>query len=901
MAQYDLDLRDYWRILRRRRGIVIFVPLLFGLFSFVLALLQAPKPLYQATAVVQVERAISPTGLLQELITFSPVGNVETQAALIKGFPVMSRAAKKLRLIPQEATPEQIQRSPAHLNVIQDLQGWVEVKVVEGTSLIEIRATSPDPKEAARIANSLAEAFQEDNIAIRNRQVREARQFIEKQLEEVGVRLQESEEKLRAFQEANKILLLPEETRAVLSRLAALEVDHTGVRRAIGETEAQLRLLEEGRAADRPTGLFADAADPALAKLYTSLFDLMFERENLLLTLLPAHPQVKQVDAQIAAVRQSLREALASRLQTLRRRADELQKTIARLKEEQAAIPETALEMARMEREVKVNERIFSLLNERHQEALIKEKEQVAEVSLVRPAMVPSEPINPPQAVPKAAMGLIIGLVMGVVLAFVVEALDTSIGAIDEVESLFETSVLGVIPYLDIKAELAEVKGEAVTLDEGTVETYTFLVSLFLPKSRVVEAFRALRTNLLFTGLEQDLKTFMVTSSTQMEGKTTVAINLAIALAQLGKRTILVEADLRNPFIHHAFGIPKEPGLTDVVIGSASLDEAIRSFPDLILGKAGIEGLIGQPGIDNLFLLPSGHPPPNPAEFLSSQRVADFLAEVRRHYDYVVIDCAPVLPVADPAILGSHVDGTLLVVQVGRVARAALRRAKALLEAAKARVLGVCLTGVRAEVSPDYAEMAYYRYRYGARERKPAPSPGWLGLLKGDLKGKLKLLALLFLLLLVLAIGIWAWRLGRLKLPFFSVEQAPPVPWVHPVPSVAAVDPVLKPPALEPQEPRESQEPKAFAVQLHAFRNKEKAHQVVARYRRRGLPAFEAEASVPGRGRWWRVFAGEFKTREEAEAFGQELIRRGEVRAFRVVHPLPHLPPWRGREGWGEP
>lgn len=895
MAQYDLNLRDSLRILRRRKGIVILVPLLFGLFSFIMALLQAPTPLYQATAVVRVERTISPTGLLQELITFSPVGNVETQAALIKGFPVMSLAAKKLGLLPQEATPEEIQASPAFLNVIQDLQGKIEVKVVEGTSLIEISTTSPNPTEAARIANSLAEAFQEDNIATRNRQVREARQFIEKQLEEMEGRLKASEEKLRAFQEASKIFLLPEETRAVLNQLAALEVDSAGVKRAIGETEAQLRLLEKGKAFDRPTGLFADAADPALAKLYTSLSDLLLERENLLLTLLPTHPQVKQVDEKIANLRQSLREALTSRLQALKRRADELQKTITHLKSKQATMPEAALEMARMEREVKVNERIFSLLNEKHQEALIKEKEQVGEVSLVRPAVVPSRPINPPQVMPKAAVGLVIGLVMGVVLAFVVEALDTSIGAIEEVEQLLETSVLGVIPHFDIKAELAEEKGEAVALEKETEETYAFLVSLFLPKSPVVEAFRALRTNLLFSGLEQDLKTIMVTSSTQMEGKTTVAINLAIALAQLGKRTLLVEADLRNPFLHHPFGTPKEPGLIEVVIGSARLDEAIRSFPDLLLGKVGVEELIRQPWIDNLFLLPSGHPPPNPTEFLSAQAVVNFLAEIRQRYDFIILDCAPILPVADPAILGSRVDGVLLVIKVGQVARAALRRAKAVLEAARARLLGVCLTGVRAEVSPDYAEMAYYRYRYGIRERRPTPSPGWLGVLKGHLKGNLKRLILLFLLLLALAAGIWAWRLGRLKLPFLKAEEhgsrgaevqgsggeymispvlpSPSAP-LHkgppgsPAPLAALTDPVPTVP---------------YTVQVHAFRRQTTAHQVVARYRKRDLPAFTAEAIVPGKGRWWRVFIGEFQTKEEAEAFGEELIQQGEVREFRVV------------------
>jgi uncharacterized protein involved in exopolysaccharide biosynthesis/Mrp family chromosome partitioning ATPase len=740
MAQYDINLREYFRIIRRRRGIVILVPLLFAFSAFALAFLQAPKSLYQATAVVRVERALSMAGFLQEVLTFNPESTLETQAALIKGFPVMSLTAKNLGLIPQGATLAEIRASAAYLKAIHDLEEQVEVQRVEDTSLIEINATSDNPKEAARIGNSTAKAFQDDNLATRSRHVREARKFIEAQLQEVGSGLRQSEERLGAFQETSEIILLPEETKAVLDRLVALEADFTKTKHSIAETVAQLKILEEGKTLSRPTSPTSDTPDPVLSKLYISLSDLKLRRDDLLLTLHPAHPEVKQVDAEIANVRQSLRGTLGSRLKALTRQSTEIRKSIARLKQEQATLPETALEMARKERDVEINSRIFSLLKERYQEALIKEKEQVAEVSLVKPATIPTEPINPPAAVPKAGVGLVIGLIMGGVLAFVVETMDTSIGAIDDVESLLETSVLGVIPDLDVEAELAQEKGESVSLDQETKEKYTMLLSLFLPKARIVEAFRALRTNLFFSGLERDLKTLMITSSTQMEGKTTVAINLAIGLAQLGKRTLLVEADLRNPFLHHAFGIPKEPGVAEVVIGSVQLDEAVRSFPDLILGRAGIEGLIDRPGIDNLYLIPSGDQPANPTEFLSAQGMADFIAEVRQRYDYVVFDAAPILPVADSSILGAHVDGTLMTVRVGRVARAALRRAKALLEGARAQVLGVCLTGVRAEVSPDYAEMAYYRYRYGPRKQTPTPSVGIWGFLGGEFKKKLKLL-----------------------------------------------------------------------------------------------------------------------------------------------------------------
>ncbi len=566
MAQYDINLRDYLRILRRRKGIIILVPLIFAVSSFGFALLQAPRPLYRTTAVVRFERAVNITGLLQELVTYSPVGNVETQAALIKSFPVTSLAARKLALIPAGTTREQIQASPAHMREIARIQDLVTVKQGEGTSLLEISVTSNDAQEAPRVANSVAEAFQEDNFATRSRQVREAKEFIERQLEEVGTRLHDSELELKNFKQSNRILLFPDETRESIRRLAALESESTDIRAASAEAEEQLRALGAGQTLARPSGLSSDGNDP-LSKLYASLSELLLQRETLLVILLPGHPQVKQIDSQIANVRRSIRDSLTARLQALRARADEVQRNIARLRQQQAGIPEAEIQLARMERDVKVSERLFSVLKEKYQEVLIREKEQVSEISLVRPAMLSLAPINPPQALPKAAAGLVIGAVLGLVLAFVVEALDTSIGAIEDVESFLESPVLGVIPHIDVQAELSE-EEQLVALDKETEQKYAFLISLFLPNSRAVEATRGLRTNLLFSGLEQELKTIMVTSATPMEGKTTIAINLAIVLAQLGKRTLLVEADLRNPFLHHAFGIAKEPGLHDVVLRS---------------------------------------------------------------------------------------------------------------------------------------------------------------------------------------------------------------------------------------------------------------------------------------------------------------------------------------------
>ena len=731
MAQYEINLRDYWRIIRRRKTVVIAVPLAFAAFSALLAELQRPHPVFQAVASVRVEKSSTLTGLLVETITFSSGDNLATQAALIRSFPVMERTAKKLGRIPPDLTSREIRSAPRTLQAITDLQGRVKAEQEGNTNLINITASAPEAEQAARTANAVAEAFREENIATRTKQVREARLFIEGQLGEVGARLRDWEEELKTLKERRRFVSLPEGTSAALNQLVALQL----------------------------------------------------EREALLVDLLPAHPQV---------------QALGTRIEGVRRV----------LEQHQRELPETALQFARLQREVKVHEDLYALLKGQHQEALIREREQVEEVSIVRPAIPPAQPSNVPQTAAKTLVGLVVGLTLGLVLAFVVESLDTSIGTIEDVEAYLQVPVLGLIPNIDVTKEIRELEGmDPRSLDEGVVERYAFLITLLLPKSTIAEAYRSLRTNLEFLRLEKDLKTIVVTSASLAEGKTTTAINLAISMAQMGRKILLIEADLRKPYLHHAFGIPKDPGLTEVIIGTYQWTDVIRTATDLMLGKLGLEKVATAPGIDNLHILTSGTPPPNPAEFLNSQKMTDLIRAFREAYDVVIFDCSPILPVTDAVILGAKTDGCLIIYRVGKVARSALRRVKTLLENVRARVLGVVLTGLRSEVTPDYQDLEYYRYSYrdepGRRAEAPRrlldrvkPLKGWLETL-GQALGKMKRTLLLVVLGVLLAAAFLAWREGLLFAPEAPTRPAERLQerLRRPAPPEPPAPPVERPPA----------------------------------------------------------------------------------------------------------
>jgi succinoglycan biosynthesis transport protein ExoP len=762
MAQYDLNLRDYWRVLRRRKGVVLFVTLAFGALAYLFAQIQKPDPIYQATAVVKFERSTTLVGLLVETISLSSGDNLATQAALVRSFPVLERAAKAIRMIPPETGEEAIKRSSSYLKLLSDLREQVKATPEENTTLIDIAVTAPDPRQAAHIANAVAQAYQEENRLARNRQVREARRFIEEQLAEVGGRLKASEEAITALREQRGVVSPPEETSASLARLNTLETDFEHVRLAQQETVSQIQALQEPRVAsgEGPPRIFTDAGDPSIAKLNGALLDLIIERDNLLLTLTPEHPQVRDISARITNVRANLLRELRLKEQALVVRADQLQRQITQLRQGQRIIPELAQQYTQLRREITISENLLMTLRTKLQEVQIKEKEQVEEVSLVRPATEPSAPTNTQQTSGKAVVGLLIGLTIGLVLAFVLESLDTSIGTIQDVETYLGSSVMGLIPNIDLSRDTSLAPADEAR-DSPLRRMRPFLLSLLSPKSTIAEAYRSLRTNVDFLATEQSLKTLVATSASIMEGKTTTAINLAITMAQIGKRVLLVEADLRRPFVHHAFGIPQDPGLADAIAGNSDWRECTRSMKDLMQGPLGSDPLSAVPNIDKLFIMTSGAPPAHPAEFLNSARMTALIATLRQEFDLVIFDCSPVLPVTDAAILAPKTDGVIIVYRAGRTPRSALRRAKSVLEHVRGKVLGVVLTGVRAEYSPDYEELEYYRYTYASDsgERSRGRRQSRRASIFGGRRHGVNLARTLLLLLFLagVAAGTWAW------------------------------------------------------------------------------------------------------------------------------------------------
>jgi succinoglycan biosynthesis transport protein ExoP len=726
MAKYDINIRDYLRIIRKRRTIVITAVVFCTVSSYLFALFASPEPRYQATSAVKVERVTDLTTLLYGRVSWTLWNNVTTQAVVITSFPIIERTAKEMGLIPEKTSLAEIRNTEKYLRIITSLQSRVQTEREAETNIINITASAKTPKEAALIANTVAKIYQQANVEERNQKVRETREFIEKQLKVVEASLQEAEQNLRTFEETTNLVAIDAQTATILNRLSSLETEVAQVQQKQGVVQRLLKALQEIRQGNHfaAKAFYIEDPPPELAKLIAKLRDLSLRHKILLNDYTQEHPIVEETNAELRDVLSEMDDELKSMLATLHERLRDLETRLATVRAETKSIPESSLILARLRREVDVNADLLTQLKSKYQEVMIQESGLIEEVKIIKPALESGQPVNMPSTLMNTVTGGIIGLVIGLVLALIVETMDTSLGTIEDVEEVLGVPVLGVIPAVD-EFSTTEKGQDGVKLKNRPLVTH------FAPRSPVSEAYRSLRTNLQFLWKDREAKVFLVTSSSLQEGKTYNVANLSLSLAQAGEKVLLIDADLRRPAAHNTFGLQRQPGLTDYIVGisgvkppgedefelemgslpefrssDGSWKEVTNTVVDVMLGDFGFDDILRTPGMDNLHIINAGQGLLNPAEILRSPRFKEFLQEVRDHYDVIIVDTPPVLPVADAFEVAPEVDGVILVYEVGRIGRGILNRAKVQLENVNSNVLGVILNNVKPDVAPDF-----YRYR----------------------------------------------------------------------------------------------------------------------------------------------------------------------------------------------
>lgn len=712
MAQYDVTLRDYWRIIRKRKLYILFATVMLGLTSFATAFYSKPTPKYRAEAKVQYERAQT----AEEAYTFALSGSddLETQQAVIRSYEVVERIAHEMEMIDTvRATEEQ------RINAINALRGQIVTSVEGLTNIITISITDVNRFRARDLANTVAEEYKDYNFQVRNAKLLNARNFIYGQRERVMAKLDSAQTALKQFQEETQIVSISTATNQVLGDLRRARERHESLsilHSSLNKLLSAGNQVQEGDLTSFPPEEGGNRFIERLNKLQ----NLNQQRNQLLVTKTEIHPEIVNIDNLKRITMAEMQDALRARREVIEKRLEIQSIEVDTLEHRFKQLPTLGIELERLYRNVDIQGNLLEEIEEQYQQSLIDESEEVNEVTILQPALLPRNPINPstPRAI--AGVGALLGLIIGVVAAFIAETLDTSIGTIEDVEEYLEVPVVGIIPQMDIESMQEAMESRTGgPVDIELVERRLRLSTHFEPQSTLAESYRALRTNIQFANLEKGAKVISITSSSHQEGKSTTSANLAVTLAQAGNRVLLVDGDLRRPTVNRIFGLEREPGITDVILGNYTWREVVRTVTDIMVGGLGMDDIMMTAGMDNLNIITCGVLPPNPAEITDSRRMTEFLQEAKEAYDVVIVDAPPVLQATDATVLGTKVDGVLLVYKIGNISRSALRRAKLQLDNVGVATLGVVINGLRADVSEDFKDLRYYSYyTYGTNSEE---------------------------------------------------------------------------------------------------------------------------------------------------------------------------------------
>lgn len=553
-----------------------------------------------------------------------------------------------------------------------------------------------DPELVRAVPDAVAGQFIAARRAEQKREAVSTVEFLEEQLDTLSGQLLSAENALRVFREERNVVNLEAEASAQVERLAdmqaqrdMLEAERVGLARLLAEVEGADREAGEPSPYRRLMFFPSLLRNQAAAELLGILADLDNQRSELLRTRTLQDQDVQTLTTRIEELEEQLHSIATTYLQGITNQVNSLDGTLARFEAELGQIPEKELRLARLRREAEVLGEIYTMLQTRLKEAQIAAAVEDGSVRVVDPAVDPLKPIRPngPLSMALAAM---LGLMLGVGAVVGREYMDTAVHTREEVQQATGLNVLGVIPTMTL--ETAQANGgrwpwrSRRQQQEARLEPR--LMATRDPRSPVSEAYRSLRTNITFSRPDETPKTLVFTSSMPGDGKSTTAMNLAITLAQQGLKLLLVDTDMRRGELNTAFGEPREPGLSELLLGRVEAGEAVRRI-DLEQGAT-------------LDFLATGTLPPNPAELLGSAKMRSVLEGMEERYDSIILDAPPLNVVTDAAVLGTNADGVLLVVRAGISDRDSIDYAIDQLEHVRAPLLGVVLNDV------DYRRQSYY-------------------------------------------------------------------------------------------------------------------------------------------------------------------------------------------------
>jgi succinoglycan biosynthesis transport protein ExoP len=742
--------RDYWRMVCHHWRLIIVIFL--AVFGIGLLITVQTTPLYTASATIRIEPQSASVMGAGEVF---PGGDeyFQTQVALLKSRALAARVIRDLRL---ERDPNFVVSPPP----IDRLRGWVignieaaisravdllkatppppqgpsstpaaelhvppryinrylsllTVEAVPKTQLVKVSFETIDPNFSEQLASAHAASYIRMNLETRFELTKEAREFLEKKLTEFKVKVSQSEEALNRFRKQYGVVSLEGNENIVVERMVDLNRRLTEARAKRIELESLSRIIKDKNFAS----LSQIIDNNLILQLRGRLQDLEAEQARLSTIFKPNHPRLQELEDQINQARKRLDVEIRKVVRTIesdyaaaRAKEAALQSEAERQQQSALNLKELGVQYTLLQGEFDANRTVYANVAKRLSETSVTTDSPLSNIQIVEPAEIPLGPSSP-KIGRNLFLASVLGLCFGVGLTLLLEHANATLRSPEEVWRAVAVPTLGAVPHwqslrreeywwykhLPQHSPLRWLAPANVEEDRALSAS---LIASHHPFSLISEAYRTIRSGLLLTQTEQPLQVILLTSARPGEGKTSVALNLAITLAQSGRRVVVIDADLRAGNCHAMLGRSNRHGLVDVLNAGMPLDAALQ--------RTAVEGL---------YLMARGAMPPNPTDLLGSERMKDVIRDLRGSFDFVLIDSPPAVAVSDAVVLSIHCDGVVLVLRARRTPAEAVQRVVERLDTAGARILGTVLIGVDLR-HPEFAEYRHYYASYYSSTHK---------------------------------------------------------------------------------------------------------------------------------------------------------------------------------------
>jgi capsular exopolysaccharide synthesis family protein len=717
MQEEEIHLRDYWKVIVKRRSSAL---TFFSVLVVVVTIGSlTTTPVYRASTRVLIDRENQNVANLKDVYyDFYSEDYYHTQYELIKSTAVAYKTVRNLNLegnpefnpaakrtgegwlagvfralggiFGKKQSSESAAKDDPAMSLAKMMQGGLRVEPVKNSRIVNISYEYRDPKLAAAIANGVANAYVEQVLDIKMGAAKQAVEWMSKKIDEQKRTLEESQQALQEYTKNKDVVELENKealTPLKLQNLSYQVVLAEGKRKEAEALFNQVKNLSNNL--QEALTVPAIAGDPVMQSLRTEEIKIEKDIMEMSKKYGEKHPQMIRLREDLRALREKMSSeakriitSIKNDYELAKARESGLRNSMAQGKGEAMALSEKAIQYGVLKREVESNQQLYDALLKRIKETSLIEEVKSFNIYIVDRAEIPRTPVRPRRLL-NILLSIIVGAFGGVGIAFFLEYIDNTFKKPEDVEERLGLPLLGVVPYI-----------RQTESPEGSFETITHTSQ----KSTISETYRALRTSILLSAPEP-VKSIVVTSSVEDEGKTTTAVNLAIALAQMEKMVLLVDADLRKPKVHSVLNIDNAIGLS--------------SF----LARQVVQNMMKAGEIPNLSVITSGPLPPNPSELLGSRRMKEFLDIVNEKFDIVIFDTAPLITVTDTTLLSDLVDGTVLVIRSGRTTFDVAQRAVRLLRDINAKVLGVVLNSMDT-AKEGYRYLYPYYYQYGSEKGK---------------------------------------------------------------------------------------------------------------------------------------------------------------------------------------